>query len=72
VIQLAIIILVFALGVIVVLGAVYLALKAAKLFLPVEGKVEQAIWLIVVILLAITVLVMISRGTAFDHVPWLR
>jgi hypothetical protein len=69
-IGLAISVLWLALGVIALLGCVWLLLRAVTLFVPIEPRVVQAIWLIVLILCIIGGLTLLSGGgggTGFPH-----
>lgn len=61
-IGLAISILWLLIGVIVLLGAVWLALYVVKLFVPVPAPIEKAIWAIVLILCLIYALMLIAGG----------
>jgi len=61
-IALAISILWFALGLIVLLGVVWLLLYGIKLFVPVPAPIEQVIWVIVLILCLIAGLTMLLGG----------
>lgn len=71
-INLAIAILWLLIGVICLLGVVWLALYVVKLFMPVPGRVEQAVWAIVLILCLIGALSMIAGGGASIQMPHLR
>ena len=66
-ISLAIAILWLAIGVIVLGGVIYLALLAIKTFVPVDGRVERAVWLIFFILVLIYALYALQGG-GFPHV----
>jgi hypothetical protein len=61
-IGLAISILWLLIGVIVLLGIVWLALYVVKMFVPIPGRIEQAIWVIVLILCLIGALTLLSGG----------
>jgi hypothetical protein len=61
-IDLAINILWLLIGVIVLLGIVWLALYVVKLFCPVPDRIEQAIWAIVLILCLIGALSLLAGG----------
>ena len=76
-IDLAINILWLVIGVIVILGVVYLAFKALRLFeVDVPGNIEKAVYLIVLILIIIAALTLLAgrgsfspfrRGAAIEH-----
>lgn len=67
-IALAISILWFLLGALIFLGVVWLVLYAVKIFLPVPGPIEKAIWCIVLILCLIYLLMALSGGApVFPH-----
>ncbi len=61
-IGLAISILWLLLGVIVLLGVVWLALYVVKLFCPIPDPIEKAVWAIVLILCLIGALTLIAGG----------
>lgn len=61
-IPLAISILWFAIGVIVLLACVYLALYAVKIFVQVPPRIEQLIWVIIMILILIGTLTLLAGG----------
>jgi len=61
-IALAINILWLLIGVIVLCGVVYFALMAIKTFVPIDSRIERAIWLIVLILLLIGALTLLAGG----------
>lgn len=61
-IELAISILWLLIGVIVLLGVVWLALYVVKLFATIPDPVEKAIWAIVLILCLIGALTMLAGG----------
>ena len=75
-IALAISILWLALGVIILLGVVWLVLYAIKLFIGIPAPIEKVIWVIVLILILIAVLTMLAGGGAGIggdvHLPALR
>jgi hypothetical protein len=71
-INLAIGILWLLIGVIVLLGVVWLALYVVKLFVPVPGRIEQAIWAIVLILCLIGALTLLAGGGGGLHFPAIR
>jgi hypothetical protein len=56
-------------GVIILLGVVWLALYVVKLFVPVPDKIELAIWCIVLILCLIGALSLLSGGGGSLHLP---
>lgn len=66
---LAIDILWLLIGVIVLLGVVWLALYVVKLFLPLPGRIEQAVWAIVLILCLIGALSLLAGGGGQMHFP---
>jgi len=59
---LAISILWFAIGVIVLLACVYLAMYAVKIFVAIPGRIEQLIWVIILILILIAALTLLTGG----------
>lgn len=61
-IGLAISILWLAIGIIVLLACVWLALYAVKIFTPIPARIEQLIWVIVLILCLIGVLTLLANG----------
>ena len=61
-VPLAISILWLLIGVIVLLGVVWLALYVVKLFAPIPDPVERAIWAIVLILCLIGALTLLAGG----------
>ncbi len=71
-IGLAISILWLLIGIIVLLGVVWLALYVIKLFAPIPAPIEQAVWAIVLILCLIGVLTLLSGGGGTMHFPSLR
>ena len=68
-IELAIAILWLLIGVIVLLGVVWLALYVVKLFCPIPATVEKAIWAIVMILCLIGALTLLAGGGSNLHFP---
>jgi hypothetical protein len=68
-IELAISILWLLIGVIVLLGVVWLAIYVVQLFLPLPGRIVQAIWCIVLILCLIGVLSLLAGGGGQMHFP---
>jgi hypothetical protein len=71
-IALAISILWLLIGVIVLLGVVWLALYVVKLFATIPAPIEQAVWAIVLILCLIGVLTLLAGGGAGLHTPQLH
>lgn len=69
-IELAIGILWLLIGLIALLGVVWIALYVVKVFTPVPEKVEKAIWLIALILCLIYGLTLLTRGGSGNI--WLR
>ncbi len=61
-IQLAINILWLLIGIVVLLGVVWLALYVVKMFVPLPGQIENAIWAVVLILCLIGVLTLLAGG----------
>jgi hypothetical protein len=59
---LAISILWLAIGIIVVIGCVWLLIYAIKLFVPIPGRIEQLIWVIILILCLIAALTLLAGG----------
>lgn len=70
-ITLAINVLWLAIGVLVILGAVYLALKVVKIWVEIDPKIEKAIWLIVMILCLIAGLSLLASGGGSLRPPFL-
>lgn len=66
-ISLAISILWFLIGLIILLGVVYLALLVVKTFVAVPAQVERAIWLIALLLCLIGALSLIAGGGGGIH-----
>lgn len=62
-ISLTISILWLLIGVILLLGIVWLALYVVKLFIPVPGPIEQAAWAVVLILCLIAALTLLAGGS---------
>ncbi len=71
-IPLAISILWLLIGVIVLLGVVWLALYVVKMFAQIPPRIEQAIWVIVLILCLIGVLTLLAGGGGNMRFPSLR
>jgi len=72
-IALAIQILWLLIGVLVLCGIVWFALKVLKTFLPIEPIIENTVWLIVLILVLIGVLTLLAGGSIGSiHPPMLR
>jgi hypothetical protein len=69
-IALAISILWLLIGVIVLLGIIWLALYVVKMFIALPGQVEKAIWIIALILCLIGALSLLAGGGA--SVPHFR
>jgi hypothetical protein len=61
---LAISILWLAIGIIVVCGCIYLLLYAIRLFMPIPPRVEQLVWVVVLILCLIAILGLLAGGGA--------
>jgi len=61
-ISLAISVLWFAIGVIVLLACVWLALYAVKIFIGIPPRIEQLIWVIILILILIAGLTLLAGG----------
>jgi hypothetical protein len=69
-IGLAIAILWLLIGVIVLLGVVWLSLYVVKLFVQIPPRIEQAVWAIVLILCLIGALTLLAGGGAGSmHFP---
>jgi hypothetical protein len=47
---------------------IYLALMAVKTFVPVDGRIERAVWLVFFILVLIYVLMALSGGAPFPRI----
>lgn len=71
-IDLAIQILWLLIGVIVLLGIVWLALYVVKLFAAIPDRIEQAIWAIVLILCLIAALSLLAGHGGNVRLPQLR
>ena len=71
-IAMAISILWLLIGVIVLLGVVWLALYVVKLFAPIPDPVEKAIWAIVLIICLIGALSLLAGGGGQMHFPLFR
>ena len=71
-VPLAISILWLLIGVIVLLGVVWLALYVVKLFAPIPDPVERAIWAIVLILCLIGALTLLAGGGGSLRFPSVR
>lgn len=71
-IALAISILYLLIGIIVLLGVVWLALYIVKLFVAIPGPIEQAVWAIVLILCLIGALTLLAGGGGGIHMPAIR
>ena len=71
-IGLAISILWMLIGVIVLLGIVWLALYVIKMFTPIPGRIEQAVWVIVLILCLIAALTLLAGGGGSLRLPVIR
>jgi uncharacterized protein YhhL (DUF1145 family) len=61
-VELALNILWLLIGVIILLGVVWLALYVIKLFCPVPDRIEQAIWAVVLILCLIGAISLLAGG----------
>ena len=70
-IDLAISILWLALGIIVLLGVIWLLLYGIRLFTPIPPRIEQLVWVVVLILILIGVLSLLAGHEPF-RVPSLR
>lgn len=71
-IGLAISILWFLIGLIVLLGVVWLALYVVKLFATIPPRIEQAVWAIVLILCLIGALTLLAGGGGQMRLPSFR
>ena len=71
-IAIAIAVLWLLIGVVCLLGVVWLALYVVKMFAPIPDPVEKAIWAIVLILCLIGALTILAGGGAGLHVPTVR
>lgn len=63
-VSLAISILWLAIGIIVVCGCIWLLLYAIKLFIEIPARIEQLVWVIILILCLIYALTLLSGGGA--------
>lgn len=70
-IALAISVLWLAIGILVLCGCIWLLLYAVKLFIQIPARIEQLIWVIVLILCLIGGLTLLSGGGGFA-VPHFR
>lgn len=68
-IELAISILWLLIGIVVLLGVVWLFLYVLKLFLPIPVRIEQAIWAIALILCIIGALSLLAGGGGHLRFP---
>lgn len=66
---LAISILWLAIGIIVVCGCVWLLIYAVKLFIPIPPRIEQLIWVIILILCLIAALTLLAGGGGISGGP---
>ncbi len=64
-ISLAISILWLLIGVIIILGIIWLALYVIKMFVPVPERIEQMVWIVILILILIAVLTLLAGGGGF-------
>jgi hypothetical protein len=71
-IDLAINILWLALGILILLGVVWLVLYAIKIFVPVPQRIEQLVWVVILILCLIGVLSLLAGGGGSLRVPHFR
>ena len=71
-IALAISILWLLIGVIILLGVIWLALYVLKLFIAIPGRVEQAVWAIAGILCLIGALTLLAGGGGSMRFPSIR
>ncbi len=71
-IELAIAILWLLLGLIILLAVVWLSLYVVKIFVPIPAKVEQVIWVIVLILCLIAALSMLVTHGPDGLARWHR
>ena len=82
-ISLAISVLWLLIGVIIILGIIWLALYVVKMFVPVPERIEQIIWVVILILILIAVLTLLTggggmhsfrfselKGGALAAIPW--
>lgn len=68
-IALAISILWLAIGVIILLGVIWIALYVVKLFFSIPDPIEKAVWAIALILCLIGVLSLLAGGGGEMHFP---
>lgn len=61
-VSLAISVLWFLIGLIIILGIVWLALYVVRMFVSIPAMVEKAIWVVVLILILIALLSIVSGG----------
>lgn len=71
-IGLAINILWLIIGVLILLGVVWLALYAVKIFVAIPYRIEQLVWVIVLILCLIAALSLLAGGGSFNGAHFLR
>ena len=71
-VSLAISVLWLAIGIIVLCGCVWLLIYAAKMFMPVPPRIEQLIWIIVLILCLIGSLTLLAGGGGLISAPTFR
>lgn len=71
-IPLAISVLWWLIGVIVILGIVWLALYVIQMFAPIPAPVEKAIWIIVLILCLIGALALLSGSGGMSALTHIR
>jgi hypothetical protein len=69
---LAISILWLLIGVIILLGVVWLALYVVKMFVAIPSPIENAVWIIVLILCLIGALTLLAGGGGGVHFPTIR
>jgi len=61
-VSLAISILWFAIGVIVLLACVWLAMYAIEIFTPIPERIKQLVWVVILILILIGALTLLNGG----------
>jgi len=71
-IELAISILWLAIGILVLLGVVWLVLYGIKIFAPIPPRIEQLVWVVVLILCLIGILSLLSGSGDAIRVPRFR
>jgi len=71
-IELAISILWLALGIIVLLGVIWLVLYGIKIFTPIPPRIEQLVWIVVLILILIAVLSLLAGHGGSLRPPAIR